>query len=61
MTQENHYKKGGTLPPSQQQDGQAPHPAERKVLEPCGSGDQELIAPPPPPEQNQEEVRANLS
>ena len=50
--QENHNKKREcTLPPTQQQDGQAPHPAEGKVLEPCGSGDQELIAPPPPPEQ----------
>ena len=44
-------KKRCTLPPSQQQDGQAPQPAEEKVVEPCEGGDQELIAPPPPPEQ----------
>ena len=48
--QENHNKKGCTLSPLQQQDGQVPQPAEGKVLEPCESGDQELIAPPPPPE-----------
>ena len=43
-------KKRCTLSPHQQQDGQTPQPAEGKVLEPCESGDQELIAPPPPPE-----------
>ena len=43
-------KKGCTPSPLQQQDGQVPQPAEGKVLEPCESRDQELIAPPPPPE-----------
>ena len=44
-------KKRCTLPPFPQQDGQAPQPAEEKVLEPRESGNQELIAPPPPTEQ----------
>ena len=44
-------KKRCTLSPVQQQDGQAPQPAEEKVGEPCEGGNQELIAPPPPPEQ----------
>ena len=50
MTKKNIIKKGCTLSPLQQQDGQVPQPAEGKVLEPCGSEDQELIASPPPPE-----------
>ena len=50
MTRKPQEKKRCTLTPHQQQDGQTPQPAEGRALEPCESGDQELIAPPPPPE-----------